>query len=74
MKWLITVKKNADLTKLRKQLASWGAELDPDVPPTPLDNGEQTIGIIGPKDLAQRAEVRRTVHGIYPNSEMQLYD
>lgn len=74
MKWLLTVKKTADLAALRKKLAAWGCELDPDVPPTPLDGDEQTIGVIGPKDLAERAEVRKAVLGVYPNSEMELYD
>jgi hypothetical protein len=64
MKWLITLRRRPNRAVLQDKLRAWEAELDPASAPVPLDEDAETIGVIGPRDLPQRAREWDAILGV----------
>lgn len=73
MKWLITVKKTADLDKVMGIIRDHGGYQDHDNPPIPLGDRELVIRVDGPPDLDERLKYSPDIIDVYPDSEVQLY-
>lgn len=74
MDWLITVKADADLEQLRIKLTAYGCEIARNLAPIPLEDNEQVIEIVGPSDLPQKVAGDDSILGVFPNSELTLFD
>jgi hypothetical protein len=73
MKWLITVRKTADLDGLTAEIRACGGEPDPGNPPTPLGEDELVVQAEGPREFPDAMKARPDVIEVYPDSEMELY-
>ncbi len=71
MRWLITVRKNVDLDRLKQRLRAHGVTCDPD--PVPLGDAESVIRASGPDDLPEALETDPEVIEVYPDSEPEPY-
>jgi hypothetical protein len=68
--WLITTAAGENLERLRRIVASHGATLA-DIPPTPLEEGEQVLEVEGPDDLPERLQTDPAIHKVSPNSQLE---
>ena len=74
MDWLITTKADIDIERLLAKLSGYGCKIPDDLAPTPLGSDEQVIEVVGPKDLPQKVAGDETILGVFPNSDLTLYD
>jgi len=72
--WLITTKANIDIEQLAAKLTAYGCKIADDLAPTPLGTDEQAIEVSGPNDLPEKLAGDDSILGIFPNSELTLYD
>jgi hypothetical protein len=73
MKWLLTVRADADLDALRRELARVGVTVDLGSC-IPLDDGEQVVEAEGPEELGatlERAGI--DVLKVSPSSDLELF-
>lgn len=73
MRWLITVLKSTDLSKLERIIRECGGELNKENPPVPLGNSELVIQVNGPVELPDQISAADDIIDIYPGSDMELY-
>ena len=73
MRWLITVRKSANLDRLARVIQDCGGEHDRDNPPVPLGDSELMLQASGPAELPDRLRADSDVIDVYPDSEMELY-
>lgn len=73
MKWLITTKSNADLSRIVKELAAWGCVSQNWGMPIPLGDEEQVIEVEGPPNLPEIAVQDNAIIKVSPSSELTLY-
>jgi hypothetical protein len=73
MKWLVTLKANADLELTLTELKNLGCKIDSGRKPTPLAEGELVIQLEGPASLPQDAAQVPGVAKISPSSEMGYF-
>lgn len=73
MRWLITVLKSADLSKIEKTIRECGGELNNEKPPVPLGDSELVIQVKGPVSLPDQISGDADIIGIFPDSDMELY-
>jgi hypothetical protein len=71
MEWLVNVKLDADLEKLKALLAKHGAVRQGQ--PIPLGEDELALEVNGPDDLPKRLRRSSAVVGVFPNSKPELY-
>ena len=74
MHWLLTTKADLPAERLDRLLRDLGAQMPEGAAPVPLDKGEQTVEVEGPRDLPARARARPEVLAVHPSSELTLYD
>ena len=74
MQWLVTTAGNTDLQVLIGILRKLDCTVADDAAPVPLDRDEKVLEVEGPADLPQRAAPVPEIHGVYPSSELTLYD
>lgn len=72
--WLVTASKAIDRTRLAIELQALGCDL-PEAfdKPCPLDDDE-VYEVLGPDDLPSKLSGKPGIKGVYPNSELTLYD
>lgn len=73
MKWLITVKRSADLKKLMEAIKAVGGEPESENPPIPLGDVELVLHANGPEDLPAALKHESEVIDVFPDSEMHPY-
>lgn len=73
MKWLITLKANADLELTLTMLKNLDCKIDPGRKPTPLAGGESVIQLEGPTSLPQDAAQVPGIAKVSPSSDMGYY-
>lgn len=71
MEWLVNVKVDADLDKLKVLLAKHGAVGQGQ--PVPLGEDELALEVNGPEDLPKRLRRSRAVVGVFPNSRPEVF-
>ena len=74
MDWLITTKANTDMEQLLTKLSGYGCKIADDLTPVPLGANEQVIEVTGPNNLPEKIVGDDSILGIFPNSELTLYD
>jgi len=71
MKWLITIRPDTDLERLRESLGEWGCEVS-SLAPINLDQ-DQVLEVEGPSDLPELVRNEEVIVDIAPNSTMSYF-
>ena len=72
MRWLITVRKSADLNKLCGVIRDCGGEAE-SAEAIPLGEDELVVRASGPAELSERLEQEAEVIEVFPESEPEAY-
>lgn len=72
MQWLVTLRGNLESAQIDELLGRAGGERGA-APPIPLDDSQQVVEVMGPRDLPQKLQMEKDVFKVSPNSTLTLF-
>jgi hypothetical protein len=73
MRWLVTVRNDADLREVARQLRELGCVDVAEADAVPMADGELVMSVEGPDNLARLVQKDQRIAGVFNDSEVAFF-